>query len=217
MKGQVEKVILDTNIISIMFGLFKAMDKHQPLESHQNHRMYQKFFDLVEEGRLKLYITPQILKEFLFCRGQKPEAVDRFDRFMKKYINIIQFRREERQKAKQITYELGNTYFKIGKSKNSQTHMVIFEKAQTPKDRNYADALIMAEAMISGMDVLTNNLKDFINFDLVNKLNKKYDLPGQYSVYKPNRYMKYKFPEFSHLAPEVKYKKSYNFDNGQEI
>lgn len=212
-----KKVILDTNVISVLYGAYIAIEKKSN-EQFKNFAIYKKYLELVDEGRLTIYITPQILTEFLHCKGTNPQVTERFDAFLTKYTTLIKFNKEQRQKIAKITYELGNTIFtKNNKFTNESVEFLLFNFAAKRGDRNFADATIMAESMVSGIELVTNNTKDFAKFTFVNKLATKYELhSGVFNVSKDGRYLQKNFPEYNRMVSTKKLTKKERNDQEKE-
>lgn len=100
---------------------------------------------MVERGKLKLVITPTTFRE-LTSHGLPHNE----QKFMEKYCILMQ-PKDKVAFARQVN-RLMSMYVKSGIMPVGKKHP-------------YGDAMIMAEATIAGLNLLTNNYRDFILFE----------------------------------------------------
>lgn len=189
------KIILDTNILSLIYGSF-GQETPKSRKSNKS-KLCMNFLHLSQSGIVKFYITPQIYKEFLNCKGKNLYSIEKFNTFMQRHVTLIKFNKADMQKVVNLTYDLGNMKVHLTKNhKKNDPKVHLFDEAEKPGCRNFADCTIMAEAMISEMDLITENMKDFSKHKFVNKLYKKYGIQKPHSVYKARQYIDKHFEEF---------------------
>ncbi|MGI5842541.1 MAG: hypothetical protein ACOX6H_04565, partial [Christensenellales bacterium] len=186
-----KKVVVDSNILFRLYGAYKA----QNINSISSFKSLQLLLNLSKEGKVKLYITPQIFNEFLNLKGKKPEAVARFTNFIKEYISIIKFSEAENQKILKVMKELATKRVLVPSGFNNKMQStLLFPQAEKEGDRNYADLMIMTEAVMVNLPILTENMKDFQGYQYINKVLNPLGLNYSHEVMRLDTFYKQFFP-----------------------
>lgn len=138
-------IALDTNTFITIANLDPEVNfKHgQKVGFNQSCRDIRR---MAENGNIKFIITPTAFAEILV--GLKPKEKEFLDRF------CFIYKPKDEEKFARKVYELARQYT------STSTMRTELENRQPTKD-----ALIMAEATILGLSLITNNVKDFTNYD----------------------------------------------------
>lgn len=179
MNNQPLKIVVDTCVLYTVYGAAK-----NKIDDKKFNKMSgaEKILFLAQKGVIEMVATPQIFKEFLCARGDKHQ---RFDEFVQKYLTVLTYDKKQAHIVADMTYSFGHD--RIHKS-GSNKKQPPFPKAQKPGDRNYADCTIMAEATLAGLDILTNNYKDFRGFKYLDPLVRKHGITKVPYVFTPNEF-----------------------------
>ena len=156
-KGNCQLVALDTNVFIRMSHNLKGnngRDKNETLLIKRLEAMRKK----ADKGLIKFVITPSVLGELTQGQLTKTEKY-----FLRKYCVVLQPKNEVEFAVK--TAKLMKEY--IGKG-----------VMESPKTR-YGDARIMAECTIAGLNLLSDNYKDFVIYGEVHD-NYRYDQDGDF-------------------------------------
>lgn len=138
-------VAIDSNVF---IDLSSEMAGHRQDINTVTNNFYDRLAvirKLAEKGKLRFIITPTVLQE-ITSHGFKPNEL----RFMQKYCYVLQ-PKDKVEFAKKVS-KLMHTYVSTGIMPVGRRHP-------------YGDAMIMAEATIAGVNLLTNNYRDFIVFE----------------------------------------------------
>lgn len=150
-----EKKILNrhkTSVVALDTNTFISMAKLDPNVNFQHgtkmgfNQSCRDIRRMAANGHVKFIITPTVLAEIMRGLTEKEKL------FLDEYC-FIYLPKDEALFARQ-TYELARQYT------STSTMRTELENGQPTKD-----ALIMAEATILGLSLLTNNVKDFTNYD----------------------------------------------------
>lgn len=122
---------------------------------------------------LKFVILPSVLKEIYPTLSKKEAA------FLNEYCLILD--PKDKKRFAKMSYELAETYCDAGvmKSKDGKPTM---------------DAIIMAEATISGLNLVTNNSRDFLSYEkaeMKQRTDKKDKSPRATDIAKLNKKLGY--------------------------
>lgn len=150
-----DKVILNrhkTSVVALDTNTFISMAKLDPNVNFQHgvkmgfNQSCRDIRRMAANGHVKFIITPTVLAEIM--RG----LTEKEKQFLDEYC-FIYLPKDEELFARQ-TYALARQYT------STSTMRAELENGQPTKD-----ALIMAEATILGLSLVTNNVKDFTNYD----------------------------------------------------
>lgn len=135
-----KKVVLDTNVVINMAKLSekKLQDKSNP---------FARLFQLKERGEIEFVITPQVLIEVV--RGHHIDN-GRTERFINKHCTLKQFTSEQINTCVDLALEYG--------------YANAIPNAKSTTARNFDDALILAQATVLGLTLITDNTRHFKNF-----------------------------------------------------
>lgn len=197
-----KKIIIDTNVLIEIYAQKNTYKGLQYSKMNKN----QKLLYLSDTNKIKLYITPQILKEFR-CGDKNGKHVDRYVNFMKKFITIITFDEEQTKIIAEMTYRFGNERVKSKFKNGNEFEVIPFCEASKEGEKNYADTLIMAEATMAQLPVVTNNMKDFCGYFYLKPIVEEYKKEPQMAI-KPTDFLN-KFYKFDPNTEYERYK--YNF------
>ena len=131
-------VALDTNVF---IDMSHGANQKRPSSGSIFYSKIMEIKDKAEKGLVKFVITPSVFGE-LSVHGLSQVEKD----FINKYCYILKPKNPEEFARKVV--ELSNEYIRSGKM------------AGTSKP--FGDAKIMAECAVAGLNVLTNNYRDFI-------------------------------------------------------
>jgi len=196
-----KKVVVDSNILFRLYSAYKGTN----INSIASYKALILLLNLAKEGKVKLYITPQIFNEFLNLKGKKQEAVDRFNNFIKEYITIINFSEADNLKILSLMKQLATKRVEVlNKYDNKIYSTLLFKQAENPGDRNYADLKIMTEAVMVNLPILTENMKDFSGYIHINKVLNPLGLNYSHEVMRLDTFYKEFFPaERKKLLEEI--------------
>lgn len=166
------EVIADTNILINLYGAFLHRD--QNIKKLKPHTQLLK---LIENNKIKIYATNQILKEFAFSKGSSFEAIKNFQTFFKKYVRPINFSNEDVDMINKLTHALGHNKISYTNEYNVlMRDQILFEQAERQGERNFADATIMAESIVASLPIVTINQKDFEGCKYCKTILEKYNI-----------------------------------------
>lgn len=168
--------IVDTNVVIDLSKYFEMWTKNK-----YNRRINRlsSLLTLIADGKVTLWVVPKVVEEI-----KKGNKIDNFraENFMNKICNEIWLKKEEKEEALYLAYSYGNELI-------SGKHPV--EMAHNERCKNFADALIVAQASVAEkkmkkhMPIITQNLKDMIEVSLINQINQNRELPNV-SIYSQN-------------------------------
>lgn len=167
----------DCQLVAIDTNVFIDMSHHMR-DNKKVTGFYGKIREIrlkAEQGQIRFVITPSVLSE-LAVHGLSPIEVE----FIKKYCVILE--PKDKQAFAKEAVSLSREYIRSG--------------AMKPSNTPWGDALIMAESTIAGLNILTNNYKDFV-------------------VYKDEHggSKRYKHDKYDDIVPRTNYKDDYIPEN----
>lgn len=166
------KVVVDSNILYLIYGATFEKNAENP-----NLKTYIRFLKYVKEGFVELCITPQILEEFIQGRGIDKVKVERFGAFVSEYLTVLTLNPRQERLVADLTYNLGHKPVTlVDPITNKEYKKVLTKNATGPGKRNYPDTKIMSEAAMFDLPILTNNTKDFLAYNDIDKLTKDYKI-----------------------------------------
>lgn len=138
-------VAIDTNVFIDLSHMRHGED--YKYRKGKEARFFENMYNLkrmAETGQVKFVILPTVFKE-LSVHGMSENEKAFFNKNCVLYepVNKIEFSRQ--------VAEITRKYIEQG----------VMKRSKTP----FGDAIIMAESAVSGINILTNNLKDFILYD----------------------------------------------------
>ena len=135
-----KKIVLDTNVVINIakLGEKKLQDKSNP---------FARLFQMKQRGEVEFIITPQVLIEVV--RGHHIDN-GRTERFINKHCTLKQFTQEELNTCLDLALEFG--------------YAGAIPNAKTVTSGNFDDALILAQATVLGLTLVTDNTRHFKNF-----------------------------------------------------
>ena len=146
---KISYVVIDTNVF---IELSHISVDYVPKKRDAGFRhILRSIKRLNRSGHVKFVITPTVLAEIMRVNKDiKPSARQRELDFLKEHCLVYKPEDEADFAAK--TYNLASDYLESG-------------VMQVRKKNNYGDSLIMAEASLLGLNLLTMNSRDFSFYD----------------------------------------------------
>lgn len=165
--NKTQLVAIDTNVFLDMAHSMAGKMQNTDILTTNFYDRLAKIRNRADQDLIKFVISPTVLDELLNHGLSKSEHL-----FMKKYCLVLQPKNKE--KYARLVNELAREYIKsgvltMGKGKN-----------------RFNDSFVLAESTIAGLNLLTNNIRDFIIYNEVRS--------------------SYKFDEFGDLVPKKGYK-----------
>ena len=165
--NETQLVAIDTNVfLDMAHRMVGSMDNNGILTDNFYDRL-EIIRELANQKKVKFVVTPVVLNELLHHGLSKSEV-----HFMNRYCLILKPKNKEQFAS--LTNDLAREYIKSGIMKMG--------KGQ----HRFNDSFAMAEAAVAGLNLLTNNIRDFIIYDEVRS--------------------EYKFDEYGDLVPKKGYK-----------
>lgn len=142
--NKVSYVALDTNVFISIASVNSEIGP-----DCKRGGFYSKIRDmkrLAEAGHLKFVITPGVFVEILKQkRNMNPKIRDKEMKFLEEYCQV--YTPKDMTEFYNEVYKLAKHYIDSGVMKN--------------EEKRFADAMIMAEASFLGLNLISNNVKDF--------------------------------------------------------
>lgn len=152
----VQLIALDTNVLLDMAHDLNGVRKDVGIKRDNFFDRMAEIRKLAEKGKIKFVIPSTVLQE-LFVSGISFSE----QKFIKNYCLVLQPKNKDAMAEK--VSKLTMSYVKEGIIPRGKPHP-------------YGDAMIMAQATVAGLNILTNNYKDFevyddeLNFYKIDKL-----------------------------------------------
>lgn len=149
-----KKVVIDTNIViflSRIAGGTRLINK-----SDREIQSVEALLRAMVDKKVKFVVTPRVVLEIE--AGNKKDGGLAFN-FMKKYCELAELSYMQQKEV----YRLAKEY---GKGENPAIPGAHFET-----QRNFDDALILAESAVLELTLITNNIKHFFNGKEIRRVN----------------------------------------------
>lgn len=179
------KIICDTNILYYLYGQTLKAGRI----NYKNLSRHKKLFFLAKKGFIKIYVTPQIYKEFLTARGKSPEKIKKFNDFTKNFLTVINFSQRQDNIVARLTHDFGRKYTTKKNSHGEAVTTNLFKHAHNPNEKNYADAVILAQAAVVNLPIITNNVKDFAGYKEIGNILNKHSVRANVQVFSENEFL----------------------------
>lgn len=160
--------IVDTNIL---IDIKKIMLNERDSNKNRDRRNYEELIDYLTNGEIGIIVTPTVLQEI-----KKGSYKDDFllERFINRFCEVCEFSEKENE----LIEDLYNDYID-----GEDPAVPVFKNMGDYMKYNDNDAKVLAEATVlynngkyDVIKMLTKNIKDFINMEKTDKINKKYGL-----------------------------------------
>ena len=163
------QIIADTNILINLYGAFLHKGQNvKPLKS------FSQILKSIENKKLEIFASQEILKEFSFSQGKSDIAISNFKAFLTQYIHPLHFSDLQQNQIGKVVYSLGHDKITYTNEYNVvMKDQILFPEAQKAGDRNFIDLTILAQAVIAGFSVVTINKKDFEGYKYMKPLLEK--------------------------------------------
>ncbi len=149
-----KKVVIDTNIV-IFLSRVKPGKKYKP-EREAEFKSIEKLLNAVKEGKVELVVTPRVVVEV--AAGNHIDGGLAM-KFLKSNCTLAEFTMSEERECYRLAVE-------YGKGKNPA-----IPGAHFTYQKNFYDALILAQSAVLGLPLITNNTKHFSNELQIHRVN----------------------------------------------
>lgn len=148
-----KKVVIDTNIVIFLSRIANGVKINK---SDREIQSIDALLKAMVDGKVEFIVTPRVVVEIE--AGNKKDGGFAFN-FMKKYCELAEFSDEQNIEC----YRLAKEY---GKGENPAIPGAHYET-----QRNFYDALILAQSAVLGLTLITNNVMHFFNGKEIRRVN----------------------------------------------
>lgn len=159
--------IVDTNIL---IDIKKIMLNEKNTNQNRDRGNFDELIKYLTEGEVGIIVVPTVLKEIK--RGSYKDDF-LLERFINKFCLVCNFDNDEEKTIEELYQDyIGGEFPAIPRFRRDKDHI----------HYNDNDARILAQATVlynsnkyDVIKLLTKNIRDFINMDRIDKINKKYN------------------------------------------